>query len=156
MRRMYSKKQIESQIESTDIQVSQLKGDSADAGQYLQVGNLGDLTQVTPVNIIGSEVRMGTDADVGKVAVVKKIGTQVALGSTDELVAKTLFQTQPSWSLDIKSLLYSDLVKDGTALYCKFAMYGNVLWLIVSGKFINGSATDTNVNLINNQLITNS
>lgn len=73
--------------------------------------------------------------------------------SSRDLVVKTLSQTQPNYELDIHSVLNASIIKSDT-LYTKFVMIGNVLWLIISGNFVNGNDVANNATLINNQELT--
>ena len=74
--------------------------------------------------------------------------------TTSDVVAKTVYQSQPTWECDVKSLLNATLFKDATNIYAKFVLLGNVLWIVISGNFVNGSATGAGVEAISGQSIT--
>ena len=68
-----------------------------------------------------------------------------------DLKVKTIEQSQANWECDIKSLLESSIIADSSSLYAKFVQYGNTIYFILSGKFINGTNTDQNAVLIDNK-----
>lgn len=84
---------------------------------------------------------------------IKKLCSDLLASGQLDIVAKTLQQAQPSWECDISSLFNPNLVAEGSTLYAKFVQYGNTILFIVSGNFINGTASDANPILIDDKII---
>lgn len=70
-------------------------------------------------------------------------------GKLDEdIVVKTLIQTQPNFELDLSDVLVIENAAPVNS-YCKFIQYGNVLYLVVSSRFVKTDGTSTTYTIDN-------
>ena len=89
----------------------------------------------------------------------KKQIEEIALKSTlegiknEDVIVKTIKQTQPNWELDVKSILNPDFFKDTSKLYAKLALLGNELSLVISGIYTAKANNDTFKTIISSQSI---
>lgn len=71
--------------------------------------------------------------------------------SNVDIKAKTVSQSQANWEVDIKSLLNPLVFKDTSTLYAKMCLYGNELSIVISGKFVAQTESNTYKALITNK-----
>ena len=66
-----------------------------------------------------------------------------------DVKVKTIEQSEPNASIDISSLLNSSFFKDTSSVYAKLEVYGNVLYLVVAGKFTTKTESTTYHSILN-------
>ena len=87
-------------------------------------------------------------------ALISGMASKGELDFTDvDIKAKTVSQSQANWEVDIKSLLNPLVFKDTSTLYAKMCLYGNELSIVISGKFIAQTESNTYKGVISNKEI---
>ena len=70
-----------------------------------------------------------------------------------DILVNTLSVKEPNWELDLTDKLNTNLFAEGSSLYAKIQIFGKELYIVISGRFVNGADVSLNTSILNSTTI---